>query len=165
MTKREISQRVPKASISVWICEKFLKTDIFGEAFTMSISKGIHRLPSRIGVLLTLFVSMILIAFTFNKVQIMIEKNDDVMYSMTEDYYYDSEYVMDASKYFNFAIALTGFDNDRESVLDPSIAELYFMAYEWDIYENKDGNFDYTLIPIESHPCSKEELGLSGNKS
>ena len=90
----------------------------------MSISKGINRLPSRIGAFLTLFVSIILIAYTGNKMHILIEKNDDVMYSMTEDYFYDSDYIMDSSKYFNFAIALTGFDNVRESILDPSIAEV-----------------------------------------
>ena len=122
--RRQHSQQFPKASMSVRICEQFLKQDIFGEAYTMSISKGINRLPSRIGAFLTLFVSIILIAYTGNKMHILIEKNDDVMYSMTEDYFYDSDYVMDSSKYFNFAIALTGFDNVRESILDPSIAEV-----------------------------------------
>ena len=74
MISRPHSQRIAKTSVSVIFCEKFLQTDIFGEAFTMSISKGIQRLPSRIGVLLTLFVSLILIAYTGFKMQIMIEK-------------------------------------------------------------------------------------------
>ena len=108
---------------------------MLGEAYTMSISKGVHQLPSRIGVLLSLFISTILIVYTGFKMNIMIEKNDNVMYSMTEEFHYDNDYVMDSSKYFYFAFALTGFDNERERLLDPSIAEIKFIFYEWDIYE------------------------------
>ena len=101
----------------------------------MSLSKGVHQLPSRIGVLLSLFVSTILIVYSGFKIHIMIEKNDTVMHSMTEENYYDTDYVMDSSKNFYFAVALTGFDNEEERALDPSIAEIKFFSYEWDIHE------------------------------
>ena len=62
----------------------------------------------------------------------MIYRPDNVLMSNTKDFFYDSDYVMDTSKFLNFAVALTGFDNERESILDPSIAELVFFAKEWD---------------------------------
>ena len=128
--------RATRASMSAKVCERFLQADVLGEAYTMSISKGVYQLPSRIGVLLTLFISTILIVYTGFKMNIMIEKNDNIMYSTTKEFYYAHDYVMDSSKYFYFAFALTGFDNEQESILDPSIAEIKFIAYEWDMYED-----------------------------
>ena len=124
-----------RASMSARVCEIFLQADMLGESYTMSLSKGVHQLPSRIGVLLSLFVSTILIVYSGFKIHIMIEKNDTVMHSITEEFYYNTDYVMDSSKNFYFAVALTGFDNEEERALDPSIAEIKFFSYEWDIHE------------------------------
>ena len=88
----------------------------------MSISKGVHRLPSRIGVLLTFLLTIILLAYTAFKMSIMIKRNDNVMTSMKNEFHYDSDYVMDRSKYFNFAVALAGLDDYEGNILDPSIA-------------------------------------------
>ena len=123
----------------------------------MSISRGVYQLPSRIGVLLTLFISTILIVYTGFKMNIMIEKKDNIMFSTIKEFYYDQDYVMDSSKYFNLAFALTGFDNEHESVLDPSIAEIEFIAYEWDVFEDGD-NDDFghlNITSLEPHTCSK----------
>ena len=58
----------------------------------------------------------------------MIYRPDNVFLGSTRELFYDSEYVMDTGKYLNFAVALTGFDNESETILDPSIAELVFFA-------------------------------------
>ena len=135
---------------------------MFGEAFTMSISKGVHRLPSRIGVLLTFLLTIILLAYTAFKMSIMINRNDNVMTSIINEFHYDSDYVMDRSKYLNFAIALSGFDKEQENILDPSIAEIKFEAHEWEF--DAVGNIDYGFrISLESHVCSRDELGLNGS--
>ena len=55
-----------------------------------------------------------------------------VLMSNTKEFFYDSDYVMDSKTFLNFAVALTGFDNEWENILDPSIAELVFFANEWD---------------------------------
>ena len=36
-----------------------------------------------------------------------------------------------------------------------------FTKFEW--WLNQDGKFDSTLFELESHACSDEELGLSGD--
>ena len=64
----------------------------------MSISKGVYRLPSRIGVLLTFLFTIILLVYTAFKMSIMIKRNDNVMTSIVNEFHYDSEYVMDRSK-------------------------------------------------------------------
>ena len=130
----------------------------------MSISRGVHRLPSRIGVLLTLLTSVILIGYTVFKMSIMVNRRDNVMMSTTNDFYYDSDYVMDRSKYFNFAVALTAFDNVRENILDPSLAQVKFYAEEWEI-DAEQNLINNMNIPIEPHICSREELGLTGANS
>ena len=66
---------------------------------------------------------------------------------------------MDMSKGLYFALALTAYDNERESVLDPSIAEIVFYEYEWGINDN--GEVYSFRKELKSHTCSTEELGLA----
>ena len=79
--------------------------------------------------------------------------------------FYDVDYVMDMSKNFNFAVAFTAYDNERENILDPSIGELVFKANQWGYDEDLEV-YEET-ITLKSHTCSMEELGLtdSGSKA
>ena len=61
------------------------------------------------------------------------------------------------------AVAITAYDSEREYILDKSIGELNFMAYEWGEDENKEVYVRKNIIP--SHICTKEELGLEGDNS
>ena len=61
------------------------------------------------------------------------------------------------------AVAFTSYDNEREIILDPSIAELEFYVEEWGKDEN--GQVFVNLFTISSHSCTPEELGLTGEKS
>ena len=61
------------------------------------------------------------------------------------------------------AVGLTAYDSETEYILDKSIGELNFMAYEWGEDENKELYVRKTILP--SHICSKEELGLEGDNS
>lgn len=60
-------------------------------------------------------------------------------------------------------MGLTAYDNDEENILDPSIAEIVFLAYEWGPDKNGVPQVTYTRIP--THSCTKEELGLEGDNS
>lgn len=63
----------------------------------------------------------------------------------------------------NLAVGLTAYDAEREYILDKSIGELNFMAYEWGEDENGEVYVRKNIIP--SHVCSKEELGIEGDNS
>ena len=71
--------------------------------------------------------------------------------------------MFDFQKGLNLAVGLTAYDSEREYILDKSIGELNFMAYEWGEDENGEVFARKTIIP--SHVCSKEELGLEGDNS
>ena len=63
----------------------------------------------------------------------------------------------------NFAIAFTAYDNERESILDPSYGRLIFNHYSWGPDQN--GTYKSIRKEIPSHTCSTEELGLEGQNS
>ena len=62
----------------------------------------------------------------------------------------------------NFAVAFTAYNNEREYILDKSIGELMFIAYEWG-EDAETGDVFVKRERIPSHPCSKDELGLGNN--
>ena len=84
----------------------------------------------------------------------------DILQTTIEGYY-PEEYVFTWDNGFNVAVAFTAYDNERENILDPSIADLGFYASKWGVDEN--GEFFFFDEKIETHTCSKEELGLEGN--
>ena len=60
-----------------------------------------------------------------------------------------------------FAVAFTEYNNEREILLDPSIGELVFKAYQWGLDANNDVSDE--LITLKSHTCTRDELGLTNS--
>ena len=56
-------------------------------------------------------------------------------------------------------MAFTAFDDGKEWILDPTYGELRFRASEWGVYPNST-TYWHPAIILESHICSREELGL-----
>ena len=67
----------------------------------------------------------------------IIKKYIDVKTTMNYNYI-SSNYVFDAEKGLDMAVAFSAYDNEKENILDKSIGELAFFAYEWG--ENEDGS-------------------------
>ena len=66
---------------------------------------------------------------------------------------------MNVTQDFNFAVAFTAYDNERENILDPSIGELVYKAYQWGYDDN--GDVYEELVTLKTHVCSGVELGLA----
>ena len=64
---------------------------------------------------------------------------------------------------FNIAVALTYDDNNPEPFDDPTIGQVVFNHYSWGRYP--DGTRFSGRFPIKSHTCTREELGLDGDKN
>ena len=64
---------------------------------------------------------------------------------------------------FNIAVALTRYDSDLEPFDDPTVGQVVFNHYKWGT--NPDGQNFAGRYPIPSHACTREELGLDGDKS
>ena len=62
--------------------------------------------------------------------------------------FYDWRDVFDYSVGLNLAVGFTAYDNEREIILDETIGELAFIAYEWG--EKPDGTFYVTREKIPS---------------
>ena len=59
---------------------------------------------------------------------------------------------------FNVAIALTNWDDNTESILDPTFGDFEINSYEWGVRENGTPYMDRSRL--ETHQCTREELGL-----
>ena len=72
--------------------------------------------------------------------------------SALSDSYFDGSYVFTNEQGFNVAVGL-------EMPLDPSIGRIAFLKTNWGYDENNE----YYIFSreIESHKCTKEELGLT----
>ena len=78
------------------------------------------------GSLFTIVSLIIVIAYTYQKIDVWIEKKDvDIMSSIMFSYI-DETQVFDNSQGLNLAIAFTAFDNEEEPILDKSIGEIVF---------------------------------------
>ena len=78
------------------------------------------------GSLFTIVSLIIVIAYTYQKIDVWIEKKDvDIMSSIMFSYI-DETQVFDNSQGLKLAIAFTAFDNEEEPTLDKSIGEIVF---------------------------------------
>ena len=55
--------------------------------------------------------------------------------------------MFDTSYGFDVAIGFTAYDSNREVILDPSIGELQFIAYEWGVNEDGESYVSRDIIP------------------
>ena len=60
----------------------------------------------------------------------------------------------------NIAVGFSGYDSEREWVLDKSYGELVFNSYSWGNDENGDPFAERK--PLKTHICTRENLGLEG---
>ena len=127
--------------------------DRFGESFTMKFEGGKKELKSITGATLSILLIIILLGYTSLKVDNLLRRSQiDIIEAVNENFYEETKQI-GAKQGFNFAVALTGFNN-----LDPRIGWFEFIAAEFDIEaeEEIDVQKEKTL---KYHTCSDEELG------
>ena len=110
---------------------QFREFDTYGEHFTMNLEKDKSYVRTYTGSLLTIIMLFITVAYTFQKIDVFIEKKDVDIMTSTMISYIDETQVFDHSQGLRLAMAFTAFDNDPEPILDKSIGELVFKAYSW----------------------------------
>ena len=80
-----------------------------------------------------------LIAFTFTKVNALIDKKSNLTYVQKEDYFEASEVFTSSEYKFYFAAALTGYDSETETIEDETYGKLVFSWLEW----SNEGSIGY----------------------
>ena len=114
------------------------------------------------GALCSITALIILITYAGYKLSIMEgKKSVDIVQAVIENHF-DDEYVFDSEKGFNFAVAVFNpFDPSTHKLPDPQFGRIKVSKLTWGPDEN--GVFSISNIELDTHPCSPEELGLSGS--
>ena len=83
---------------------------------------------TNLGSVFSLLLIIVLLGYSYQKIHIFYEKTKIDILETTLEGYYPEEYVFKWDNGFNIAVAVTAYDNERENILDPSIADLGFYA-------------------------------------
>ena len=99
------------------------------------------------GSLCSLILIVVIGAYAYIKTDVMLLKKDIDIITSTHRHYFDAEYVFDYRQGLNFAFAFTGFDSEREEILDPSYGRIVFINFAWGIDENGETYEEVHEIP------------------
>ena len=77
----------------------------------------------------------------------------------TQKRHYDENYVFNYEQGMNLAFAFTAYDSETENILLPEYGKISFNRYSWGVRES--GEYFVTVDEIQSHTCTREELGLN----
>ena len=87
----------------------------------MKLDDGMLGLPSIMGVIFTLLLMTVFLSFIYLKCKTLIMRTEVDILSTVIEAAFDADYIFDASKGMNIAVAFTAYDDEREQLLDPSI--------------------------------------------
>ena len=127
----------------------------------MKLDGSKDSLNSLMGTLCTLVLLVVLAMYTYLKGDTLIKRKDVDILSTVKDMHYSPEDEFSYKNGFNFAVAFTAYDSNPEPILDPTYGEIIFNHYEWG--PQPDGSYMTERRRINSHTCSREELGLDGD--
>ena len=97
----------------------------------MKLDRDKQVVRSTIGSCFSFFVLALVFFYAYFKLDVYIKKKDvDIMTSVREDFY-DTDFIMDYNRGLSLAAAFTAYDSETEPILDRSIGELVFKAWEW----------------------------------
>ena len=127
----------------------------------MNLDSGSTQLNSWMGSICSFFLIGIVLAYVYQKVDVLLFKRDVDILQTTAYLALTDQDEFNFDKGLNIAVAFTGYDSDTEMFDDPTIGQVVFNHYQWG--ENPDGSYSSGRFPINSHTCSSVELGLEGN--
>ena len=142
---------------------KIKDQDTFGQSPQWKFAKGQEDIKSFCGSILSLIILALTILYAWMKVDILLNKKDVNILSTINDQFYSANDIFNFTEHgFNLAVAFTAYDSNPEPILDPTYGEIQFNKFRWG---PSDDGFGSGRIRIPSHSCSREELGLSFDRS
>ena len=125
----------------------------------MKLDDGEQKVNSIMGSICSLILALVIGLYAYQKMDVLISKKDvDVALSISEDHYTPDD-VFNHDNGLSIAVAFTAYDNEENWSLDNSYGELVFVAQEW--ADKQDGSIESSTKRINSHVCSRDELGLN----
>ena len=119
----------------------------------MKLDAGVTVLPSAAGVIFTCLLVVVMLGYTVQKTYILVHRRDVDMMTVTKTNFFDQNFVFNHEQGLNFAVALSGVDNEKEDILDRSIGSIVFQAITWSDVDSersyilKKENVMFCLLP------------------
>lgn len=128
----------------------------------MNLDKDSTELTSWLGSFFTFLIFAVISAYIYYKVGVLLNKQDIDILETSNFLALTDDDQINFDKGLNIAVALITDDSDKEELFnDPTIGEIVFNHYKWG--KTPDGKHISGRYRIESHPCTREELGLDGD--
>ena len=123
----------------------------------MTIDGETQVSQSYLGAILSLLALLVTVLYSVQKIEILINKKDVDVLSATKDIFYTDDDKFTYANGFNIAAAFTSYSDLTEWELPAEYGRLAINSFSWGIGE--DGAPFATRTELETHPCSKEEMG------
>lgn len=111
--------------------ERIRERDQFGQGFGLSIVPGTSQLNTLTGAMCTIIFSSILLAFSYQKVQLWLTPTADVTTVRIDDYFDEDDRFEAEAQGLYFAFALTNYDSGTELVEDETYGKLVARYNGW----------------------------------
>ena len=135
--------------------------DQFGESFQFKLPGNKWKHGTGLGFFFTiLLVSAILFQTYLKGSKLQGSGGTKILMSMEESYF-NSSYVFSSDDGLRFAFGITTYDSNQEVTEDLDYGEIKAKLYSWGL--NDTGM--YGEGQITTHPCTEDELGITGNSS
>ena len=117
---------------------------------------------TKLGFSFTIFFVIFLLSHLYLKTMKFLGIDDSKLIINYQENYYDSSFVMSVEDGLQFAFGISAYDNNSEPIDDPAYGEVKARITTWGFNDTIGINVGE---PLAVKPCSKEQLGLSGNSS
>ena len=104
----------------------------------MRLDKGFIQLKSFGGAACSIFLFTLIGLYAFQKFEILVNKRDVNLITVTTSNALNYTDVFDSSMDFNIAAAFSAYDGGTEPIDDPTVGEVVFNHYKWG--QNPDGS-------------------------
>ena len=108
---------------------KIKSSDYFGQTYSMRIDKNQERITSWGGAVCSILLFLVIGSYTYQKLDILINKRDIDLITMTASHSLTLDERFDASMGFSFAAAFLSYDGNSEPIDDPTVGEVVFNNY------------------------------------
>ena len=125
----------------------------------MKLDDGEDGKRSVAGASCSIFVLVVVILYTYLKVDVLVRRKDVDVLQTVNDYKFSDVDNFTYYDGFNVAVGFTAWDKNESWVLDPSYGDLVINSLSWGQHEN--GTFYINRVQLPAHNCTAYELGIS----
>ena len=119
-----------------------------------------HGTP--LGFFFTLSLVIVLLLQGYLKAERVFGFGDTKTIQSYQNNYYNDTFVYSSDAGLKFAFGVTAYDNNRENIEDPDYGVVKAKVNSWGL---SDSNEVIARSNFDTHPCTKEELGLDEDRN